>query len=1022
MNFLLRTVGMHRSMVLGSWLFLAIFSIGPATAGPGSNGDPVESLSLVSTGHLLRFQTGGYIVAAPTHTLAVRFVEANSIAPLTIGEPARNGTPSPLSSVTYRELWDGITLAYDAPAEGIVRSTFTLRPGAEPGTIRLSYASPVEFGPDGGLTIPFGNGRFHESAPIAWQRIDGQRVAVPVSFELREGNEVGFAVGNYDPEVELVIDPVTTWNTFLGGSGDDYGNAIHIATNGDITIVGSSDGTWGSPILPYSATYDVFVARLDSTGTLVWNTFLGGTFDDYGNGLAVDANGTVFVSGLTEGPWTTGPTPVSPYVDVDGFVARLDSDGNLIWRTYTGGNGAETCTGIALSGSGNLAVTGFSDETWGSPLVGHGGGTDDGFVFLLSSSGSRIWSTFLGGSGANYGECIAVDGSGAIYIAGSSDAAWGSAVRSFTGLVDGFVARLTSIGSVSWNTFLGGNGNDAGFSIFVDGNGSLFTAGSSTASWGTPVRAYTPSSGDGYVAKLASTGGALLWNTFLGGSGDDTCEGIVVDGNGNLFVAGASSSAWASPVQGYSGGASDAYVANLNPDGALAVNTFLGSTQTDRGAALAVDSAASVYLLGRSNDSWGTPVRPYTTFPGNNYDAFVAMVDIAAPTALWFALDTPATSPTNADALIFDVAFSEPVLDVTAVDFVVAGTTAMITDVTPVSPNDYTVTVSGGDLPGLNGDVGLDFAAAVSITDLAGNVLAGDEPLLDEVYTLDNIAPDVTIDPPTPADPTASASASFIFSSSDATAVFECDLDGAGFVPTTSPKDYVGLSDGPHTFTLHALDEAGNVGTAIYTWTIDLTPPSVTSIVRANVDPTSAPVVDFTVSFSEAVAGVDMGNFALATTGVAGAAVTAVTGVDESYTVTVSTGSGVGTIRLDLAGIGTIADGVGNLLAGTFTGGEFYTIVSPDPQFVRGDANSDFSLNIADAIFVLAHLFSQGSDPTCRDTADANDDGNLNIADAIKLLDFLFSQGPPLPEPTGACGVDPTPDALDCGDYVFCQP
>jgi len=452
------------------------------------------------------------------------------------------------------------------------------------------------------------------------------------------------------------------------------------------------------------------------------------------------------------------------------------------------------------------------------------------------------------------------------------------------------------------------------------------------------------------------------------------------------------------------------------------VNTFLGCSLGDQAGALALDPAASVLALGRSNDSWGAPIRPYTTFPGNNYDAFIAMVDIAAPTALSFTLEAPATSPTHADELVFRATFSETVLGVGTADFVAIGTTAMISSVFAIGPSEYTVTVSGGDLAGSNNIVGLDFAGTVSIADLAGNTLVGAEPQVDDTYAMDNIAPAAFIDLPTPADPTGSADATFFFSSNDPTAVFEGSLDGGPFLPITSPYDYLGLTHGSHTFALYAFDEAVNVGTASFSWMIDLAPPMVDSIVRADPNPTSEAVVDFTVLFTEPVTGVQLANFALATTGVAGASITGVSGAADAWLVTVDTGTGVGTIRLDLTTIGAIADGVGNALAGTFTTGEFYTIVPPEPQFQRGDANSDAAVNIADAVFVLAHLFSQGAAPTCRDTADANDDGSLNIADPVKILDYLFAAGPPLPAPFGACGIDPTADGLDCASYLFCQP
>lgn len=974
-----------------------------------------------SGGHVLRFAPEGYSVIAPTHTLHVRFVEAADTSPRTEDPAPTSGLLPSLERVHYRSLWDGISVAYDAPNSGIVRSTFTLEVGADPGRIRLAYDRPITIEPGGTLRIDLPQGRFHESAPVAWQEIDGRRVDVVVSFTRLGPREVGFSLGDRDLGSPVVIDPVTTWNTFLGGEGDDYGDAIHVAPDGTLVVVGSSDGTWGTPILPFSGNYDAFVAKLDAAGNLLWNTFLGGTFDDFGHGLAVDASGSIFVAGLAEGTWPIAGTPVNPYVDVDAYVARLSSNGALVWRTYTSGNGAETAADVAIAPNGDVLVVGSSDEAWGAPLHGHAGGANDAWVMRLSSSGNRIWNTFLGGSGDDTGESVVVDEGGSISIAGTSDAPWGSAVRLYTGQTDAFVARLTATGSASWNTFLGGTGNDLGSCLELDAAGSLVIVGASTATWENPVRGFTSSPGDGFVAELASTNGVLLWNTFLGGSGDDASSAVVSDAFGNLFVVGSSSGAWGAPVQGHSGGNSDASVARLDPDGNLLVHTFLGGNESDRGAALVLDSASSVLALGRSNDTWGTPIRPYTPFPGNNYDAFVASVDIAPPVTLAFAYDFPATSPTNADSLSFLVSFSEEVIGVGPSSFAVTGTTGGVVEVNPLGGGEYLVTVGGGDLADLDGFVGLDFAPGVSIADLAGNPLAPVEPAVDDLYEVDNTVPDVAFDQ-VPPDPSGSSGALFVFSSGDPTAAFEIEVDGGGYFPATSPFDLLGLLDGIHTFAVRATDAAGNSGTVQHTWEVDLTAPAVDSILRAGPNPTSAPFVDFSVTFTEPVTGVQPSNFSLSTTGVTGAVVTEVVGTGTEYTVTVDTGTDFGTIRLDLTSVGSIEDVVGNPLAGVYTSGEFYTIVAPDPQFLRGDANTDTALNIADAIFVLSHLFTQGPAPSCFDTADANDDGSLNIADPINVLDYLFSQGSPFPDPFGACGIDPTPDGLDCASYDFCQP
>ena len=219
--------------------------------------------------------------------------------------------------------------------------------------------------------------------------------------------------------------------------------------------------------------------------------------------------------------------------------------------------------------------------------------------------------------------------------------------------------------------------------------------------------------------------------------------------------------------------------------------------------------------------------------------------------------------------------------------------------------------------------------------DAAGNVSA--VFALPRAVVVDTTAPDTQIDTH-PADPSNSAEASFTFSSADSTATFECSLDSGAYAVCTSPKDYPGLVEGPHTFTVRAKDPAGNVDAtpASYTWTIDLTAPTVVSSLRTNANPTNATSVDFTITFSEAVTGVDTSDFSLTTTGVSGASVTGISGAGSVYTVAVNTGSGNGTIRLDVpASAVTITDLAGNPLASLpYSGGETYTITKTYTVFL----------------------------------------------------------------------------------------
>jgi hypothetical protein len=391
-------------------------------------------------------------------------------------------------------------------------------------------------------------------------------------------------VGNYDASQPLFIDPTLAWNTFLGGSGGDKGTAIAVDGSGNVYLAGISDTTWGSPVRAYTGGSDAFAAKLNSSGVLQWNIFLGGSGGDYGSDIAVD-------------------------------------------------------------GSGNAYVAGYSSATWGSPVRAFGGGAYDAFAAQLNStSGALTWNTFLGGSVMDVGAGIAVDGSGNAYVAGYSNATWGSPVRAFGGggVYDAFAAQLNSTsGALTWNTFLGESGEDLVYGIAVDGSGNVYVAGHSNATWGSPVRAFGGGGGsyDAFAAQLNSTSGVLQWNTFLGGSGSDFGSDIAVDGSGNAYVAGQSSATWGSPVRAFGGGASDAFVSTAEVAvPAPEINLKQGTTSVADGGSYDFGSKAigtdtdivfTIENTGNANLTLTTPL----TLGGTNANQFSIQAQPTSPVA-----------------------------------------------------------------------------------------------------------------------------------------------------------------------------------------------------------------------------------------------------------------------------------------------------------------------------------------------------------------------------------------------------
>jgi hypothetical protein len=595
---------------------------------------PGNVLQLKSDRHVLGFAPDALYVASGSHALRVEFVNSHKTAPVGAGATDGEQPAAQLSKVTYANLWDGVTLTYDAPKGAVVRSTYRIEPHADAGNIRLRYNAPVAVQEDGSLHVSFQTGTVNESAPQAWQERDGKHVPVRIAFALRGKAELTFAVDEYDRSEPLFIDPTLTWNTFLGSPGDDRGYGLAVDVMGNAYVVGISDGTWGSPVSPHNGGYDAFVAKLDPNGNLIWNTFLGNGTGNLGTGaaaVAVDVIGNVYVTGFSNATWGS---PIQTFGGVnDAFAAKLDSSGNLIWSTFLGGGPDDSGTGIAVDGSGSVYIAGYSSGTWGSPIRAFSG-IYDGFVAKLDSTGTLVWNTFLGSSGTDQCQAVAADVSGSVYAVGYSSATWGSPVRAFGGNSAAFVAKLDSNGNLAWNTFLSSVRDVSARAVAVDMSGNVYVAGQSNETWGSPVRAFSGLN-DAFAAKVDSNGN-LTWNTFLGGSEQSDSTGVAVDGSGNVDVSGTN----------IVNSRPDAFAAQLDSGGALTWNIVVGGGGSDQGTAAAVDGSGNMYVAGDSDFTWGSPVRAYSS--GRNLDdAFVAKIGpTTAPTPTPTPTATPAPTPT----------------------------------------------------------------------------------------------------------------------------------------------------------------------------------------------------------------------------------------------------------------------------------------------------------------------------------------------------------------------------------------
>jgi YD repeat-containing protein len=544
--------------------------------------------------------------------------------------------------------------------------------------------------------------------------------------------------GNIVQAVEMMETPAVTttpfWNTFLGGSGNDTSHTIVRDAEGNTYVSGISSESWGDPIRPFSGGDDVYVAKLNSSGGLIWNTFLGSSNSEVeGYDLALDEEGNVYVTGGADGTWGD---PVHAFTgERDIFVAKVNPSGALLWNTFLGGaDGFDIGSGI-VAHDGVIYLTGISDEAWGwgTPLNAYTAGSEGFLASLSTETGALNWHTFYGGSGEDVSFGVHMDEDENLYINGYASVTWGSPVRAHVAAIDndGVVVKFDTDGTLLWNTFIGTGGYDTVYGLDIKDLGDVYIAGRSEVEWGDPLAAYAGGTQDGFVAKLDRTTGNLVWSTFVGGSGTDFAWDLELDDEDHIHITGSSTEAWGSPLTAHSGNY-DGFYAELNPDGGLLMNTFMGGSDADKAYGLALGEEGNVYLAGYGNATWGTPLRAYTA----SNDGFVARVNTEDAPLIVSSVKRNGSSPTGALNVGFTVTFSEAVTGVDLTDFELSSsgvTSPSITNVTG-SGASYTVTVNRGSGDGW---IRLDVLDDDTIINAASSAL-GDGFIAGQAYTIES--------------------------------------------------------------------------------------------------------------------------------------------------------------------------------------------------------------------------------------------------------------------------------------------
>ncbi len=557
--------------------------------------------------------------------------------------------------VAAQGVYPGIDLVYHGN-QGQLEYDFELAPQADPKKIRfeLEGARGLRIDSQGDLLVKVEGGELRFHRPLAFQKTAGGRQLVPVRFLPKGKSQVEFRLASYDHSQPLVIDPVLSYSTYLGGGNIDGANGIAVAPDGSAFVAGgtfSTDFPTANPLQPnaggpHDFSQDAFVAKISADGsTLVYSTYLGGSEQDVANGIAVDSFGNSYVVGTTlspDFPVTAGTFDslcggdghcgstwnVEGLVVSNAFVAKLNIAGSaLVYSTFLGYYSITQGLGIAVDGNFYAYVTGevgpniMPTVTISPPAVPPPPFTIvNGFETTFDNVGTEY-----GGTGTN-----------------------------------AFITKFNAVGTgVLYSSYLGGDNQTVGNGVTVDASGDAYLTGLTYSDTGFPLTASAlqgtySGSGDAFLTEVSTTAtgsASLAYSTYLGGNELMQGNAVAVDTKGNSYVTGATTSTtlgFTPPAGAYQTSCAldtsgvcegDAFAAKLDTadsgSASLLYFTYLGGSLADSGTGIAVDASGNVFLTG-STVSLNFPIAGAVFQPhygGGNADAFVAELNPASPAA-----------------------------------------------------------------------------------------------------------------------------------------------------------------------------------------------------------------------------------------------------------------------------------------------------------------------------------------------------------------------------------------------------
>lgn len=523
--------------------------------------------------------------------------------------------------LTIKDVYPGIDWVLYSSNEKGLKYDFIIHAGANPQQINFLYRSlnPINLKDDGNINLNTSFGNFIDSAPECF--LQKSHSKVNSSYVLKSNikknslanafyeTEIGFNIDNYPKNETLIIDPLQLWwGTYYGGTTGGEGNSVTTDSLGNLFVLGSTNSL-DIPLQPYgSLAYfqgiyagnnngggmgDLFILKFTNAGQLLWATYFGGKNIDRGKSIKCDRNGDVFVLGETYsvdlplkdpggGVYYDTINGISDW-NIDLFLGKFSNSGTYLWGTYYGGDERDYASELSIDIYNNVYFTGTTNSI-NFPVFNPGGGAffqgnlgvnftnfNDALILKFSNSGQRLLATYFGGEQDDQGLSTICDPFGNIYIGGRT-----SSANLYT---------LNPGGGAFFQTFGGGT--------------------------------------RGYILKLNSNS-QPIWSTYISGNGWGTCNSIICDKSGNLFMTGRFAPGF--PMVNPGGGAFflannvGAYmvIAKFNPQSQMVWSTYYGTLGTDGFAKLTLGSCDEIYASFQSVNSCSNCQPMQVMNPGND--------------------------------------------------------------------------------------------------------------------------------------------------------------------------------------------------------------------------------------------------------------------------------------------------------------------------------------------------------------------------------------------------------------------